>query len=93
MMDLMLPGRDSGPDDYEAQSALRTLLEAEKLQTSGDDDLFARICEQIEHNQDLLTRVYTLVEGLKGQDVDTDVDDLLTRMDRVFKPRKGAVYG
>lgn len=97
MMDLMLPGRADEPQDYEAQTALRTLLEAEKLQSAGDEELYERICEQIEHNQDLLARVYTLVEGLKQKEEKeeggTDADDLLTRIDRALKPRKGEYRG
>jgi hypothetical protein len=72
MMDLLLPGRDSDPEDYEAQSALRTLLESEKIQHCEDDDLLGRIAEQIKYNQDMLARVSGIIEGLKSDDGDEE---------------------
>lgn len=92
MIDLMLPGREPETTDYEAQSALRTLLESEKLQDLGDEDLYARICEQIQYNQDMLSRVYDLVEGLKGKTNGTDADGL-SRIGRALKSRKEHGYG
>ncbi len=91
MMDLMLPGREPEACDYEAQSALRTLLESEKIQDSGDEDLLERISAQIDYNQDMLSRVAALVEGLRAGKSD-DEDDLMSRMARVFNP-KGERYG
>ncbi len=92
MMDLMLPGRGDDPclsEDYEAQSALRTLLESEKIQDAGDEELYERICEQINYNQDLLSRVYDLVEGLRDQEpASKEAGDALSRLDRALNPRK-----
>jgi hypothetical protein len=69
-MDLILPGRDMGPEDFEAQAALRTLLEADKLKHCGDEELLSRVAEQIEHNVDTLNRVAALVESLRGEGED-----------------------
>ncbi len=92
MMDLMLSGRSDPPtssEDYEAQSALRTLLESEKIQECCDDELYERICEQIEYNQDLLSRVYDLVEGLRNSEtVGKEAGDALSRVDRALNSRK-----
>lgn len=90
MIDLMLPGREPEPTDYEAQCALRTLLESEKIQDSGDEDLLERIAEQIDYNRDMLDRVAALVDDLRsGKSVGKDADDLVSRL----KPRKESRYG
>jgi hypothetical protein len=96
MIDLMLEGRE--PEDYEAQCALRTLLESEKLKECGDDELLSRIEEQISFNQDMLARVAALVEGIRSgtsedSEPDADGDDLLARINRAIKPRKEPSYG
>ncbi len=65
MLDLVMPGRTPESCDYEAQSALRTLLEAEKLKGDGDTELLDRVCEQVEFNLDMLGRVLSLVEEIK----------------------------
>lgn len=68
MMDLFLPGRDSDSEDYEAQCALRTLLESDKIKNSGDDELLSRVSEQIKYNMSMLERVAGLVDGLMADD-------------------------
>ena len=69
-MDLVLPGRNpEEPDDYEAQCALRTLLEAESIQYSGNEDLLSRIQKEIEKSKTCLGRVEALVaDVLSGEE-------------------------
>jgi hypothetical protein len=76
---LMTPGR--GEDcDYEASSALRTLLEAESLKASEDEDLFERIRKQVRYNRDCLNAV----DDLLGKLID-DGEDPSDFMARVTK--------
>lgn len=63
-MDLFLPGREPEQEDFEAQSALRTLLESEHIKHCGDEDLYSRISDQIQHNLDMLQRVSNVLGGL-----------------------------
>lgn len=68
MMDLVLPGRDTeGPEDYEAQHALRTLAEAETIKDSDDEKLLKRIGEEVEYNIEILTRVQNLIGSLRSE--------------------------
>lgn len=98
MMDLFLPGRDNEPEDYEAQSALRTLLESEKIKHCGDEELLGRIAEQLSFNRDMLDRVSSLIDGLASggesepapptgpERSDTrTIEDFLLRINRVRK--------
>lgn len=83
---LMTPGR--GEDcDYEAQSALRTLLEAESLQASGDESLFERIRKQVRYNKECLQKV----DELLGQLIDDEEDpaDFLSRIRTASTFKKG----
>lgn len=57
MIDLFLPGRDSEPEDYQARDSLRTLIEAHRILTSGDEDLFDRMRDLISYNQDCLEEI------------------------------------
>lgn len=76
-MDLILPGREP-EEDYEAKSALSTLLEAERIKAKGGD-LRERILEQIQCDVDILQRVAKLVEEMDDEELESssrkDKDD------------------
>lgn len=74
-MDLLLPGRVSDPEDYEAQCALRTLLDAEKFRDTADEDLLSRVSEQIKYNISMLERVGSLVDGLKSEEEGEEAEE------------------
>lgn len=82
--DLILPGRASGddsPDDYEAQSALRTLLEAHKIVKTADEDLFGRMRSIISYNKDCLDRVDEILAQDDGESASPFSDAVTGRTD------------
>lgn len=96
-MDLLvgLPGRESGPEDYEAQSSLRTLLEAHKILSTADEDLFERIRSLISQNQECLGEVEEMLDlggkekgeklfldGPKDRTDTRTMDDFFNRLNR-----------
>lgn len=93
-MDFLMPGRPIEDDDYEAQSSLRTLLEAHKIVKTADEDLFDRMREIISYNQECLSQVDEMLDsdgdGIVGLFYDktedrTDtrtVDDFFNRLNR-----------
>lgn len=71
-MELILPGREP-EEDYEAQNALRTLIEAEKIKEKSGG-LRERILDQIQCDVDVLQRVAKLVEEMDEEEPDNSSD-------------------
>lgn len=68
-IELCPPGRDSEPQDYEAHSALRTLLEAEAIRTCGDEEFLGRISDELERQMGAMDRVSEFLSGvLSGEE-------------------------
>lgn len=94
MIELMLPGRSPESEDYEAQCSLRTLLEAHKILSTKDEELFDRIRKVISHNQEFLDHVEemlssgeeeavaNLFDGPKDRGDTRTMDDFFNRLNR-----------
>lgn len=80
-MDFIAPPMAASPEtDYEAQSALRTLLEAHKIVSSCDDDLFERMRAIVSYNQECLESVDEILSGEEDGDESPGLSDFMKRL-------------